>query len=283
MSNRGIIIQARALSSRCPGKIFRYLPDGSGITVLEQVIRRVKRVKGAKVIIVATSCRQEDDEVIRLVQNENVLSFRGSEEHVLSRFYLAASSCELTDIIRITADCPCIDPMIIDELIQNHVRRGMDYTSNTLKRTFPRGLDAEVISFSALEKAYKNASEDFEQEHVTPYIYRSHPEQFHVMNLEAEGRINNPSIRVTLDTEEDYALLCAVYDYLYDEATLFRTADIIDLFEKKPWLSLINKRINQKSLTSSIEEEYKEALDLMERNGLKKARKFIIEQVGKYA
>lgn len=274
----GCIIQARMTSSRVPGKVARFLPFESGITVLEQVIRRVKKSKMINKIIIATTINKADDEIIKIADKEQVDFYRGSEENVLSRYYLAAKESKLDIIVRITSDCPCIDWRIIDELIQKHIKEKNDYTSNALKRSFPHGLDAEVINFEVLEEAYNNAEEKFEIEHVTPYIYKSHSEKFKIGILEAVDELKAPDIRITLDTKEDYILLCAVYDFLYMKNRDFRARDIIKLFNEKKWLYDINNNIEQKKVCKNLEEEIEEAIRLLDKQDLDGAKNYLKEQ-----
>lgn len=242
----GVIVQARTTSTRFPKKVLKELPYGSGITVLEQVIRRLKKSRLVDEIIVATTTNPEDDPIIRISEKEGIKYFRGSEENVLERYYQCAMENKLDIIVRVTSDCPCIDWNIVDAVVEEHLRNKADYTSNTLERTFPHGLDVEVLSFKALEKAYYEASENFEKEHVCPYIYTTNREKFKIVSIEAPNYLTAPDIRITLDTEEDYALLCAVFDYLYPQNNYFQAIDIINLFKIKPWLKLINKKVLQK-------------------------------------
>jgi spore coat polysaccharide biosynthesis protein SpsF len=271
----GAIIQARTSSTRLPKKVLKELPYGSRITVLQQVIRRLKRSKRIEEIIIATTTNAEDKAIVKVAQSENVKWFRGSKENVLSRYYLAAKQNKLDTVVRITSDCPCIDPELIDSIIEKHLRTKSDYTTNALKRTFPHGLDTEVMNFTTLEKAFSEAKQDYEKEHVTPYVYKTRPDLFKITVVEAPKKLHYPDIRITLDTEEDYALLCAVFDYLYPINNFFVTEDIIDLFQKKPWLKLINKRIMQKKIHNSLEEEIQEAIKLCDLQDLKKAKEYL--------
>ncbi|MCD6238898.1 MAG: glycosyltransferase family protein [Thermotogae bacterium] len=268
------IIQARTSSTRLPQKVLKELSYNSGITCLEQVIRRVKKSKKLNEIIIATTEGKEDDDIVKIAQKESVKYFRGSKENVLSRYYFAAKENNIDVIVRITSDCPCIDPDIIDLVIDTHINKMADYTSNTLTRTYPHGLDVEVFNFNALEEAYKKATKDFEKEHVTPYIYKN-PQRFKINILKAPKELYAPDIRITLDTEEDYALLCAVFDYLYPKNEYFNAYDIVNLFKEKPWLKLINKRVVQKKILNTLEEEIKEAIKILDLQDLKRARDFL--------
>jgi len=171
----GAIIQARTSSTRLPQKVLKELPQGSGITVLGQVIRRLKRAGRLNEIIVATTEDTEDTEIIEIAKKEGVNNYRGSRRDVLKRFYGAAKQNGLDVIVRITSDCPCIDPDLIDLIIDKHSYTKADYTTNTLVRTFPYGLDMEVLNFTVLEKACDEAKDMYEREHVTPFIYKKQP------------------------------------------------------------------------------------------------------------
>lgn len=272
--NTGVIIQARLSSTRLPGKVLKELPYGSGITVLQQVLRRLKKSERVQEIIVATTTGDEDGAIVEVAEREGVKWFRGSKDNVLSRYYLAAKKNNLDLIVRVTSDCPCIDPAILDMLIDRHIESGADYSSNFKMRKFPHGLDAEAFNFSAFEKAYREASEHFEREHVTPYMHRN-PGLFKIASLEATEDLTAPEIRITLDTEEDYALLCAVFDYLYPENQFFGAKEVIGLFKEKPWLHIINKKIVQKKIFDTLEEELRETVRICELQDLKKAKEFL--------
>ncbi len=269
------VIQARVSSTRLPGKLLKELPYDSGITVLEQVIRRVKRCKKLSDVIVATTTENEDDELVNIAQREGAKHFRGSKEDVLSRYYFACKENDLEILIRITSDCPCIDAEVVDSVIEKHMATKADFTSNTLVRTFPHGLDTEVLNFDTLEKAHLQAKQGFEREHVCPYIYKSNPQMFKISTVEAPQRLRAPDIRITLDTEQDYALLCAVFDYLYPKNEFFCTEDIIKLFNDKPWLKSINKKVIQKKMFDSLEDELAEAVHLLDLQELKRAKEIL--------
>ena len=269
------IIQARISSTRLPGKVLKELPFNSGITCLEQVIRRLKKSKKIDDIVIATTEDKEDNEIVDIAKKEDVKYFRGSKENVLSRYYFAAKKNNIDVVVRITSDCPCIDVDITDLTIDAHINKAVDYTSNSLTRTYPHGLDVEVFNFNALEEAYKNATKYYEKEHVTPYIYKN-PQKFKINIVKAPKELYASDIRITLDTEEDYALLCAVFDYLYPKNEYFNAYDIVNLFNKeKPWLKLINKKVVQKKILNTLEEEIKEAIKILDLQDLKRARDFL--------
>lgn len=274
----GAIIQARIAATRFPGKVVKTLPFSSDITVLQQVIRRIKRSSKTGDIIVATTINKEDKRIIELAKKENVKFFQGSINDVLERYYLAAKKNNLDIVVRVTSDCPCIDPDIVDLLIKEHLRVSADYTSNALNATYPHGLEAEVINFSALEKAYLGATEAFEREHVCPFIYRTKAKEFKVHSVKAPGKLTAPGIRITLDTEEDYILLCAVFDSLYYKDKNFNAYDIIELFKEKPWLELINKKVVRKKISYTLKEEIREAIKILDLQELRRTREILKRQ-----
>lgn len=272
------IIQARTTSSRLPNKVLLPLPYGSNKTVLEQVINRVRESKLINKIIVATTINETDNPIENLCKDLGVICSRGSEENVLSRYYQAAKENGADIVVRITSDCPCIDAEIIDELITKHLEEKNEYTSNSLIRSYPHGLDCEVFLFSLLEEAFNNATEKFEKEHVTPYIYKTNKDKFKIGHLILKNSKEYEKIRITLDTKEDYTLLCSVYDYLYKENKNFKCNDIVKLFEEKPWLYNINSNIEQKKTCLNLEEEIEEALRLLNKQDLNRAEKYLKEE-----
>lgn len=277
----GVIVQARTSSTRLPEKVLKYLPYDSDITVLEQVIRRLKRSKKLNKIIIATTTDENDKKIVDIAKKENVAWFRGSKDNVLERYYLAAKENNLDVIVRITSDCPCIDPNIIDIIIEWHLKGNLDYTSNTSIRTFPDGLDVEVFSFNALENCQNHAENKLEKEHVTKYIH-NHPELFKIENVKASNQIYGPDLRITIDTEEDYALLCAIFDSLYFKNKFFNAEDIINLFKEKPWLRIINRKIAEKKSFKTLEEEVREAIKILELQELNNAKMILERHLGEY-
>ena len=274
----GAIIQARTSSSRLPRKVLKPLPFDSDICVLQQVIRRVSKSKLIDEVIVATSTNEEDREIVEVAKKENIKYYCGSLDNVLERYYTAASQNDLDVVVRITSDCPCTDSVVIDDIIQNHLDLNADYTSNSLEESFPRGIDVEVINFDVLKKAFDEASQEYEKEHVTPFIYKSHPDEFNINVVVSE--VDYSEMRITLDTPQDYALLCCVYDNLYDENNFFTLTDIIDLFDRKPWIKVINEDIIQKKVCSTLSEELEEAIHLCDVQDLNKAKDFIENHFG---
>lgn len=153
---------------------------------------------------------------------------------VLARYLGAAQEHELDVVVRVTADCPCIDPSVIDMVVERHLQGGSDLTTNNVVRTFPHGLDVEAVGVQELLLANERTTSAIDREHVTMYLERS---EFTRVNVPAPEDWYAPDIRVTLDTPADYAALCAVYDYLGSD---FDGRDIVALYRAKPWLKLIN-------------------------------------------
>ncbi|MEG0283290.1 MAG: glycosyltransferase family protein [Erysipelotrichales bacterium] len=270
----GCIIQARNTSSRLPKKVMKYLPFDSNITVLEHVIARVKKSQNVDTIIIATTTNSDDDSICELAHKLGVKYFRGSEDDVLSRYYLAAKENKLDQVIRITSDCPCLDSELLDELILFHRENRFDYSSNSYTRTLPHGMDAEIMEFRLLEEAYENANTKFEKEHVTPYIYSTNRDKFNIGIFTKNYSENVPEIRVTLDTYDDYMLLGAVFDYLRDTPN-FGVDDIINLFENKPWLYKINSSIVQKKKLDTFELQKEEAIKVLKKQELELVANFL--------
>ncbi|OPG94968.1 acylneuraminate cytidylyltransferase [Chryseobacterium mucoviscidosis] len=235
------IIQARMGSSRLPGKVMMNLVDRS---VLGHVITRCSAIPSVDQIIVATSQLEEDLLICEEAARYGVSFYRGSEKDVLSRYYEAAKLYQADNIVRITSDCPLLDPIISDNVIQHFLDNNYDYSSSSLSATFPRGLDTEVFTFEALRNCYTHATLEYEHEHVTPYIYER-PNLFNVYKYSNEQ--NESMYRLTLDTPQDWELISIIYKSLYN-GELFHLKDILDLFHRKPYLKDINSEINQKKL-----------------------------------
>lgn len=240
----GVIIQARMGSSRLPEKVMLKL---HGKTVLEHVIERVKQSKLTDEIIIATTTNDRDEVIEAEAHRCGVIAFRGSEDDVLSRYYLAAKENSADTVIRITSDCPLIDPIILDEIIDFYLLNNYDIVSNASSnlsnRTYPRGLDIEIFSFNSLESAFKNAKKKYQREHVTPFIYENATKIFYYRN-----DIDYSKYRWTLDTIEDLRLITAIYNHLYKGKHDFYLNDIVKLFTTFPELYLINAQVEQKKL-----------------------------------
>jgi spore coat polysaccharide biosynthesis protein SpsF len=199
------IIQARMGSTRLPGKV---LKDLGGATVLARTVNRMRLARSLNEIVVATSIEGTDDAIVDEAGRLGVRSFRGSEQDVLDRYYHAALDSEATVVVRVTSDCPLVDPRVADEVIDAFRRERADYASNTLVRTYPRGLDVEVMTMDALTDAWSNAEEAYQRTHVTPYLYEN-PDSFRLHSV--TGDADHSEHRWTVDTLEDLEFIRALY------------------------------------------------------------------------
>lgn len=240
--NIAVIIQARMGSTRLPGKVLLPLGDRS---VLGQVISRVREVPQVTQVCVATTVSSKDDPIVVEAEKYGAVSSRGSEEDVLSRYYDAAVALKADHIVRITSDCPLIDPEVMGEVIRLHLRTGADYTSNVLSRQFPRGLDTEVFTMKSLYEAHTQAKLPFEREHVTPFI-NLQENRYRLEHYIYPADYSH--YRWTLDTPEDYELLRIIFDRLYKPEKSLGWLEVIELMEREPELPLINAGVEQKKL-----------------------------------
>lgn len=235
------IIQARMGSTRLPGKV---LMDLGGKTVLARVVSRLRRAGRVNEIVIATTDSVADDAIVRECHRLKVEYFRGSENDVLDRYYRASRACAAGAVVRLTSDCPVIDPQLVDETTRVFQQRGGDYCSNVFPRTYPRGLDTEVFTVAALEQAWRDAHDPYEREHVTPYFYR-HPELFRLVSQ--QGQIDYSRYRWTLDTAADLELLRAIYSR-FDNIDVFSWSEAVQLMECEPELAELNSQVVQNAL-----------------------------------
>lgn len=234
------IIQARMSSTRFPEKVLKPVV---GKPLLAHIIERLKNSKYLEQIIVATTLNERDKSIVEFCKKNNIDFFVGSEEDVLDRYYQTAKKFKIGVIVRVTSDDPLIDPAIVDKVIHHYMKNKLDFVSNNLKRTYPLGLDLEVFSFKTLEKAWLDAKTAFEREHVTPYIGKN-PQSFRIANVENE--VDLSGLRWTVDYEEDYKFVKAVYENLYEKKRIFLMNDVLKLLVEKPEIAEINKGISGK-------------------------------------
>lgn len=239
-----IIDQARMTSTRLPGKVLKPV---LGRPLLEYQIERLHRVAYADELVIATTTNATDDVLVDFCRQQGVTVYRGSESDVLSRYYGAAREAQADVVVRVTSDCPVIDPDVVNQVIGHYLnhRAEYEYVSNTQVRSFPRGMDAEVFSFGALELACREGKLEYEREHVTPYIYR-HPELFRVGQL--VFRENRGDERWTVDTPEDFELLRRMIEALYPDKPAFTLEDMLELLDRHPDWRQINAHVTQKKL-----------------------------------
>lgn len=230
------IIQARMGSTRLPEKILMPL---LGKPMLERMLERVKRAKKLDAIVVATTDKTEDDATVELAKKCGVGIFRGDEQDVLDRFYKAAQEADANIVVRLTGDCPLMDPAVIDEVIAHFMMHsGIDYTYKPTD--YPEGLDVEIVPFSALERAWREAVLPSEREHVPLYI-RNHPEMFNVDAPWASKLEEHSTLHWSVDTQADFDFVTKVFEHLYPQNPFFTKDDVFALFERHPKLLEINK------------------------------------------
>jgi spore coat polysaccharide biosynthesis protein SpsF len=233
------IIQARLGSTRLPGKVLKPL---AGQPMLARVVERTRRAKFLHETAVATTIATQDDPLAELCQSRGWPSTRGSESDLLDRYHAAALVHRADAVVRITSDCPLIDPGLIDRVVEAFFQGEFDYASNTMEpRTFPRGLDVEVIGFEALERAWREDTNPEWREHTTPYIYR-HPDRFRLRPVR-----NNRDLsfyRWTVDTPEDYEFVRRVYEHFGHDRFLW--TDVLKALDEHPDWVEINRHVQQK-------------------------------------
>lgn len=247
------VIQARMGSSRLPNKVMLSLCNKP---VLWHVVNRTASSKKIDRLLVATSEDSSNDIIRKYCKEKDINCFSGNEDDVLDRYYSALKDVNASEddlVVRITADCPLIDPVLIDKIIERHIDTNSDYISNCIDPTYPDGLDCEVFKVSALQKAWVKAALKSEREHVTLYI-RNHPEIFKIQNYKGDTDLSN--LRWTLDEKEDFQLIEEIYQTLYKEDGIFTTDDILDLLENKPELIAVNaKYARNEGLMKSLRED----------------------------
>jgi len=235
------LVQARMGSSRLPGKVMVSI---SGKPMIGIIMESLKRSKLINKSLVVTSTNIKDDVLVNYLKKNNIEFFRGSEDDVLARFYHAAKKEKADFIIRITADCPLIDPEVVDRVIKKALINGLDYCSNVEIRTFPRGYDVEVFTFNVLRKMHKIAKDPDEREHVTLYVNRN-TKLFKMGNVEAPKNKQHAEWRVCVDTKEDLRLVKEIFRH-YKKKKIIKYNDIVRLFLKHPELVKINEKVKQK-------------------------------------
>jgi spore coat polysaccharide biosynthesis protein SpsF len=239
-----IINQARMSSTRLPGKV---LKEVLGRPLLDYQVERLRRVSLADELVIATTTNDADDMLVEFCRKRNIAVFRGSEEDVLSRYYQAAIEHQAELVVRVTSDCPVIDPKVVDRVVTAFLERRdyVDYVSNTQVRTFPRGMDTEVFTFDALRMAHAEATLDYQREHVTPFLYRQ-PDRFRVEQVVLATDLS--SHRWTVDTPEDFELVSRIIEALHPRNPRFGLNDIIAFLDSNPSLMEINAHVVQKVL-----------------------------------
>lgn len=238
------IIQARMASTRLPGKV---LLDLAGEPMLARVVSRTQRASTLNGIVVATTSEPRDEPIVLLCRQRGWPCFRGSEEDVLDRTYLAAMAHEATVVIRVTSDCPLIEPTLIDRVVAEFLDRQpqVDYASNNLPRpTFPAGLDVEVMRRDALECAWREDTNPAWREHVSEYL-RRHPERFGLHGVTSET--DRSSLRWTVDEPADLELVRRIYEHFGHDA--FNWLAVLALLDEHPAWVALNRHVRQKQVS----------------------------------
>lgn len=236
------IIQARLGSTRLPGKVLRTL---NGKPLLLHIVNRLKLCKQIDSIVLATTANPIDDTLAEWCKENNISCFRGDENNVLKRYYDAATKYMADIIVRITADDPFKDPKVIDSVIALLKEKSLDFAFNNYPPSFPEGLDTEVFTYKAIKQAFETETTDFEKEHVTQYFYHN-PSKFKLGNYAYPRDISY--LRLTVDTEQDFALAEKIYQKLSPHGEMFYLDDILSLFDKESELQNINKGVKRSAL-----------------------------------
>lgn len=249
------IIQARMTSSRLPGKVMK---DISGHPMLQHVITRVSKAALLDQILIATSTDPADDEIEKFCIENDFDCFRGHPFDVLDRFYQGAKLNNADIIVRVTADCPIIDPEMIDLMIKTFLDADVDFLANRLpppwERSFPIGLDIEIATISALENAWEHAQTKFEREHVMPYLYVE-PGRFKTLIIQHEPDYGKK--RFTVDTPEDLDFIRSIFEY-FAPGTDFSWLEVIEMLKKNPDLEKINQSVAAKKF-DDVDNRYKKS------------------------
>jgi len=249
------IIQARMGSSRLPGKVMKEI---RGKPVISYLIERLRYCNTIDRIVIASTISKLDDPIVQFCIENKILHYRGSEDDVLDRFYQASLVYKATHIVRLTADCPLIDPNLIDFLISSFFKTKLDHMS--LGPTYPEGLDAEIFNFTSLEKSWKNAKLKTEREHVTTHIW-SNPTQFKCKILRHSSDYSK--YRVTIDEPADFDVVKAIIGALYKKNKVFHLEEIVQYLDSHPEVFHLNKDIiRNEGLFKSIGKE-KEARKIL--------------------
>ena len=231
------IIQARFGSNRLHGKV---LMDICGKPMLYHVVKRAQKSKLIDKVVIATTDKQEDDKTEMLGKEIGVDVFRGNENDVLDRYYRCAEKFGADIVVRVTGDCPLIDPVIIDKTVTHFVENNFDYVSNAYPiPTYPDGLDTEVFSFKVLKRAWEEAVIPSEREHATSHIWKNENNKFSLGIVKSQTDLSNK--RWTVDDKRDLQFVDKIYKYLYHNDSFFFTEDILELLRKNPELENINE------------------------------------------
>lgn len=239
MNNTGIIIQARLGSTRLPKKVLKEIHPG--ITMLEYMVNRIRSARSVDNIIVATTDKDDDNPIYELCLSKGIQCFRGSEDDVLKRYYDCAKKNKLDTVVRLTADCPLVDPFIIDQCVNTLLSEKFDYFSNTCpveESKYPDGSDVEVFSYSALKKANENAFKKEDREHVTFYFWKNNSSMFRCGILKGDHDYSN--YRYTVDYPEDFDVVSFIAEKIKEKNIQGSIFDIIKILDQNNDIKNLN-------------------------------------------
>lgn len=237
-------IEARMRSSRLPGKVLKTI---LGRPMLALMIERLRKSNRVDAVSIATTTDKSCDVIETLANELQIGCYRGSEDDVLDRVLQTAKHSKADLIVELTGDCPLLDPTIVDCVIDAFLANKVDYCSNGLIETYPRGMDVQVFPVSVLEKVAELTQQPEDREHVSLYIYE-HPDMFRLLNVESKIPGGSSDVRLTVDTEEDFELVSRIYEELYPINSDFGLQDILNLLSQRPDLQAINRHVQQKAV-----------------------------------
>jgi len=233
-----VMIQARTGSSRLPNKVLEKIENKP---MIWYVINRVKQIKSVQQIALITTKETSDQALLKIAENEGIIGFAGNTNDVLDRHFQCALNFDADPIIRITGDCPLIDPFLVEEILQFYLNNNFDYVSNTINPTYPDGLDTEIFSFNTLKKLMNHAKLPSEREHVTLFI-KNNPHMFKFFNYKNNKDLSN--LRWTVDETLDLKLIREIYSIMKPE-TIFSMDKILKIILNSPHLLKINREIKR--------------------------------------
>jgi len=239
-------VEARMRSSRLPGKV---LKPAVGKPMLELMIERLKRARTVDAIVVATTDNPSDQPIEDLARELGVGCFRGSEADVLDRVLKAARQAAADVVVETTGDCPLISPEVVDKVVETFLMNKVDYCSNLVERTFPRGMDVEVFWFRRLEEIAQLATDPTDREHVSTYFHK-HRERYSLLNVASTLPPGAADIRLTVDTQDDLEMVSSIFESLYLRNPEYDLEDVLNLVADNPSLTAINSHVEHKAVFS---------------------------------
>ncbi|MFT2008782.1 glycosyltransferase family protein [Pontibacter sp. 13R65] len=270
----GAIIQVRLGSERLPQKALLPLPFSGGPTLLEHVVSRAKMSYHLHHIIVATTTAPADDQIAEFCKKKGIVYYRGEEQDVLARFFAAASAYDLSTIVRLTGDNPCVSAEVIDYAIEHHLKTEAAYTRT---EGLPLGTNVEAFSYKALQQAHQLAKAPFEREHVTPFMYSAKSNRpIQLINMSDSVPTELKHLRLTIDYPSDYAMISLLFEKVQADFTSFSIQTLKAILQNWPWLAQINASNNQKKIYNSEQDELADAARLLQQAGMDSSANYIL-------